>query len=332
MNSAAPAAAACRPQPRRGRPPSAGIPPRTGPRSAGPRSCSSRTRRALPVSRPERRSAATKPSPTTRTVVRAVTRLSGRAPSSAERTLASGRGMASSPVNTTVWPNSGWPGSAAALGTRVGALPQASPDTERPGARAAAVPAGERVQRGHGGFGQRVQPRDRRPAGAERPGRGTDRVRRCSLAPLRRGDVDQDAGTGTGVLGGVVVVDQRHAGLLRGVGQRIGNQRVAAPGQHHRADVVVGRAGQARDLQAGADHAEVEGGVVGGQHVAADEGADLREQLAEAGQAGHLLGPDAVDPDVVVVEAVVVFRRPHQPGCLLDDDAAADLAQANGAR
>ena len=68
---------------------------------------------------------------------------------------------------------------------------------------------------------------------------------------------------------------------------------------------------------------------MGGQDVAADEGADFREQLAEAGQPGHLLGPDSVDPDVVVVEAVMVLRRPHQPGCLLDDDSAAYFAEAN---
>ena len=146
------------------------------------------------------------------------------------------------------------------------------------------------------------------------------------------GDVDQDPGARPGVLGGVVVVDQRDAGFLGGVRQGIGHQRVAAPGQHHGADVVIGGAGQAGDLQAGADHAEVEGGIVGRQHVAADEGADLREQFTEARQPGDLLRPDAVDPDVVVVEAVVVFRRPHQPGGLLDHDAAADLAQANSAR
>ncbi len=70
---------------------------------------------------------------------------------------------------------------------------------------------------------------------------------------------------------------------------------------------------------------------MGGQHVAADEGADLREELTEARQPGHLFGPDAVDPDVVVVEAVVVFRRPHQPGRLLDHHAAAHLAEANSA-
>jgi hypothetical protein len=71
---------------------------------------------------------------------------------------------------------------------------------------------------------------------------------------------------------------------------------------------------------------------VGGQHVPADEGTDLREQLPEAGQPGDPFGTDAVDPDVVVVEPVVVFRRPHQPGGLLDHDTAADLGQANGAR
>ena len=129
-----------------------------------------------------------------------------------------------------------------------------------------------------------------------------------------------------------MVVDEGHAGLFGGKGQGIGNQGVAAPGQHHGAHIVVGGAGKPRDFQPGADHAEVEGGVVGREDVAADERADLREQLPEAGPAGHLLGPDAVDADVVVVEGVVVFRRPHQPRGLLDDDAAADLGEANGAR
>lgn len=70
---------------------------------------------------------------------------------------------------------------------------------------------------------------------------------------------------------------------------------------------------------------------MGGQDVAADEGADLREQLTETWQPGHLLGPDSVDPDIVVVEAVIVLRRPHEPGSLLDDDSAADFAEANSA-
>ena len=68
------------------------------------------------------------------------------------------------------------------------------------------------------------------------------------------------------------------------------------------------------------------------EDVAANECTDFREQLSEARQARDLLGPDAVDPHVVVVEGVVVFRRPHEPGRFLDDHTAADLAKANGAR
>ena len=145
-------------------------------------------------------------------------------------------------------------------------------------------------------------------------------------------DVNQDSRAGTGVLGGVVMVDQGNPGLLRRERQGVGHQRVAAPGQHHRADVVVGRARQPGDLQAGADDAEIKGGVVGGEDVIANEGTDLREQLSKAWQPGNLLGPDTVDPDVVVIEPVVVLRRAHQPGGLFDHHAAAYFRQANGAR
>ena len=47
---------------------------------------------------------------------------------------------------------------------------------------------------------------------------------------------------------------------------------------------------------------------------------------------GARLGTDAVDPNVVMIKAVVVLRGPHQPGRLLDHTAATDLRQANGAR
>ena len=69
-----------------------------------------------------------------------------------------------------------------------------------------------------------------------------------------------------------------------------------------------------------------------GQDVVTDKGADLREELPKAGLVCHLLGPDAVDPHIVIIERVMVFRRPHEPRGLLDDDTAPDLAEANGAR
>jgi hypothetical protein len=64
------------------------------------------------------------------------------------------------------------------------------------------------------------------------------------LAPVAARDVHEDAGARTGVFGGVVVLDQGNAGLLGGKRQGIRHQRVAAPGQHHGADVVVGRTRQ----------------------------------------------------------------------------------------
>ena len=211
-----------------------------------------------------------------------------------------------------------------------------APSSGQPGryGRAAARPPGPPASAASAdwrGFGQRVAPRiERRLAGHLQPQGQVE----FGDAPgtVACGNVNQDSGAGPGVLGRVVVVDQRHAGFLGGVGQGVGHQRVAAPGQHHGADIVVGGAGEAGDLQAGPDDSQVEGGVVRGQDVPADEGSDLGEQVPEPGQSGHRVRPDPVDPDVVMIERVVVFRRPHEPGCFLDDDAAADLGQADGAR
>lgn len=75
-----------------------------------------RTSRAFEVSRPEVRSLATNPSPTTSTVVLRVTRLAVEAPASAARFLASCRLMPRLPVKTTFSPKSGCAGSASGFG------------------------------------------------------------------------------------------------------------------------------------------------------------------------------------------------------------------------
>ena len=173
----------------------------------------------------------------------------------------------------------------AGLGVGIGqglAPSSGQPDSERPD-QAAVPPSGGAGEGSDGWFGQGVMRRVKGLLLGQ--GKAQGQVQLGDAVGVVAGrDVDQDAGAGPGVLGGVVVVDQRHAGLLGGEGQGIGNQRIAAPGQHHGADVVVGRARQAGDFQAGPDDAKVKGGVVGCQDVAADEGADLREQLPEAGR------------------------------------------------
>lgn len=71
---------------------------------------------------------------------------------------------------------------------------------------------------------------------------------------------------------------------------------------------------------------------MGGQDVVTDEAGDFREQLAETRRPGHVFGTDAVDPRVVEVEVVMVFRRTHQPGRFFDHYAAPYLAQPHRTR
>ena len=74
-------------------------------------------------------------------------------------------------------------------------------------------------------------------------------------------------------------------------------------------------------------HAEVEAGVVRHEHVTVREGDKVGQLLRPAERIRHLLGVDAVDADVPLVERVVAQRRSDEPADLVHDDTVAHLHQ-----
>ena len=149
------------------------------------------------------------------------------------------------------------------------------------------------------------------------------------LVPLRRVHDDRRAGLGVGER--VVVREVLEAGGHRRDGQPVRLEVVGLAGDLQAAERAVVGHGEPDRLGGLGDHAHVEAGVVGDEHVVAGELAQRGEVLGPAGGIRHHLRRDAVDAHVPLREVVVRERRPDVPVHAVDDAPVAHLHQPDRA-
>ena len=203
-----------------------------------PRRCSSSTRWALEVSRPLRRSVAVKPLPTTSTVV--LQRHAAGALGAVDGGPHLGLGAAQAQVarEDQRLAKQGVGVVGIRVGHRVGAFRGPAGAAAAGGSgRKPGLHLGHLLQGGAGGLGHLI------PRGVVGVNVGHGQLHGGkdvldAVGAVLGGNVHHDAGAGPRILGGVVVVEQRHAGLLGHERQGVGRQRVVFAGEDHRARVV----------------------------------------------------------------------------------------------